>query len=90
MALSATPFFSVANGGTLALNGDLTRPTGTALGFAGSGTTTLNTMNGTAAATVVTNNNGILGGWAFVDNGNSTYSWATVNGSNAVSRAHNQ
>ena len=37
-------------------------------------------MNGTAAGTVVTNNNGILGGWSVIDNGNSTYSWANAAG----------
>jgi autotransporter-associated beta strand protein len=79
VALSAAPFFSVASGGALALGGDLTRPAGTTLRFTGAGTTTLNTINNTAAGTVATNNNGILGGWAYISNGN-TGSWATVTG----------
>ncbi len=86
MVLNTAPLFTVASGGTLALNGDLTRPAGTALRFLNAGTITLNTVNGTAASTVVTNNNGILGGWAIIDNGNSTYSWATTNG-NTVTAA---
>ncbi len=78
VVLNTAPLFTVAAGGTLALNGDLTRPAGTAARFLNAGTITLNTVNGTAASTVVTNNNGILGGWATIGEQFATYGSGNV------------
>ena len=78
VVLSAAPVMTVASGGTLALSGDLTRPAGTAAIFANAGTITLKTVNGTAVGTVVSNTNGILGGWAVAGEQFATYGSGNV------------
>ncbi len=78
VVLNTAPLFTVASGGTLALNGDLTRPAGTVLRFLNAGTITLNTVNGTPVSTVVANNNGILGGWATSGEQFATYGGGNV------------
>jgi len=52
---------------------------------AGSGATVAFTLPTTGSiTTTATNTNGIIGGWAIIDNGNGLYSWAANNGSNAI------
>ena len=74
-----------SNGGsgtTLALN--------TITQNAGSGATVKFTLPATGSITTSsTDTNGMIGGWAIIDNGNNTYSWAHggTSGTNAISAA---
>jgi fibronectin-binding autotransporter adhesin len=55
---------------------------------AGSGGTVKFTLPASGSITTTTaNTNSMIGGWAIIDNGNSTYSWAANNGSNVIAAA---
>ena len=73
-SVGGTLIQNTVSGHTLAL--------GTLTHTAGNGSTVNFTTTG-AISTTTTDNNGMIGGWAVIDNGNNTYSWAHSGSSGA-------